>query len=89
MQEYQVMKKAEERALVIGIQPMFMFIGVILLMFSIVGIFLGTPSLLKFFIFTLFDTIAFIIMKLLSVNKKQKKVYLSKLVPLKLTIKGK
>ena len=89
MQDYPVMKKAEEKALVMGVKPMFMYIGVMLILFSIVSLFAGGPSFLKSIIILLFDIAAFISMKVLSVDKTLMKNFKSKIFPLKLTIKGK
>jgi hypothetical protein len=89
MQEYPVMKKAEERALVKGIEPIFMFIGVVLLLLSIVALFAGGPSFVKFIVIVVIDTVAFLTMKVLSRDKTWKKNVKSKIFPLKVTIKGK
>ncbi|HPI43674.1 MAG TPA: hypothetical protein PLH91_00450 [Tenuifilaceae bacterium] len=89
MLEYPVMKKAEERALIKGFEPVFMLIGVVLLMFSIVGLFLGGPSIVKLIIIASIDTGAFVVMKFLSRDKVSKKKLNAKLFPLQLTIKGK
>ncbi len=83
------MKKAEEKALVKGFEPIFMLVSVVFLMFSIVGLFAGGPSFIKLIIIFIVDLLGLVVMKFLSRDKDKKKILHAKLFPLNITIKGK
>ncbi len=89
MQEYPVMKKAQEKALVKGFEPIFMLVGVMFLMFSIVGLFAGGPSFIKLIAILIVDLIALLAMKFLSRDKVKKKNFNAFLFPINITIKDK
>jgi hypothetical protein len=89
MQEYPVMKKAQEKALVKGFEPIFMLVGVLFLMFSIVGLFAGGPSFIKLIAILIVDLIALLAMKFLSRDIVKKKKFNAFLFPINITIKDK
>jgi hypothetical protein len=76
MVSFPVMKKLEEKVLIKGFEPVFLLIGVFLLMFSIVGLFLGSPTILKLIFIVFLDIVAIVIFKHLSAdNKNRKKLF--------------
>jgi hypothetical protein len=89
MQQYQVMKKAEEKAKVMGVEPVYMFVGVVLLLLSIVGMFTGGPSFIRFIIIIVVNILSYIVIRIKSVDKTRKKTIMSSLFPLDIVIKGK
>ena len=83
------MKKAEEKPKVMGVSPVFMFVGVILILITIVVIFIGGLHLIKTLAVLGIDVIAVILIKSNSIDKREMKMKQKGSTKKKMIIKGK
>lgn len=89
MIEYEVLKKAEEKPKVIGLRTSYLFIGVGVLMLSVVVLFGGGISLFKLIFILILDILVYVAMYIISIDPIVLKKIKFKLSPMNIVIKWK